>query len=115
VWKLLPVENFSGDLASFSCGSSADEKNLNNFLELDARRCHTEGLCSVYILTNESSSSGVVGYFTLSNSTIPHKELPDLFSKDFSYDIPCVLVGKFALDKTYQGKKWKIPKLAKSL
>jgi len=105
VWQFLSIENFSGDLGSFSCGETQDEKGLNDFLKLSARKFHGEGTSSVYLMVDKLFPSDVVGYFTLSNSLIPSNEVPDPFKEWISFDIPSVLIGKFALCKAYQGKK----------
>ena len=49
----------------------------------------------------------IIGYYTLSNASIPYDDVPEGLRKKFpkSYDyIPVTLLGRLALDKNYKGQ-----------
>jgi predicted GNAT family N-acyltransferase len=87
------------DKASFDCGV----EDLNLFLRENASSFVKRGLCAVHVLADESN---IIGYYTLSASSIPVVDLPEKIAKKYParMPIPSWLLGKLAVDKKYHGK-----------
>jgi GNAT superfamily N-acetyltransferase len=85
--------------SAFDCGI----RELNLFLQENASAFVKRGLCAVHVLADAST---VIGYYTLSASSIPVVDLPGKIAKKYPnrMPIPCWLLGKLAVDKKYQGK-----------
>lgn len=88
--------------SNFDCGNEM----LNNYLKFQAGQDMKRKLavCFVYINTR---SQQIIGYYTLSNTSIPLDYFPDSIKKKLpsSYkSIPTTLLGRLAIDKKYQGK-----------
>lgn len=85
----------------FSCGYEL----LDNYLKKQANQDIKRKLSSCNVLVDEQNI--VKGYFTLSANSIRREELPDDLSKKLppSYsDLPVILLGRIAIDKSMQGK-----------
>lgn len=87
--------------AEFSCGKPI----LDNYFHRQAKQDVKRQLAACFVW--EDSESGLVkGYYTLSNSGVDSKYIPDSFRKKLpsSYDsIPTTLMGRLAVDKRFQG------------
>jgi predicted GNAT family N-acyltransferase len=84
----------------FSCGYDL----LDNYLKRQANQDIKRKLSSCSILVDEQNI--VKGYFTLSANSIRRQELPDELIKKLppSYaDLPVILLGRIAIDKSIQG------------
>ena len=84
----------------FSCGYDL----LDNYLKRQANQDIKRKLSSCSVLVDEQSI--VKGYFTLSANSIRRQELPEEFIKKLppSYsDLPVILLGRIAIDKSIQG------------
>lgn len=97
-------------LMDFQCGHG---DSLATWLRDHAKAFQEEKLCQVWILSPAINDSQVLGYFTLSL----HSIVPDLIRKADKYvdkrnanevanveRIPAILLGKFALDESVQGR-----------
>ncbi|MFM9265380.1 N-acetyltransferase [Tychonema sp. BBK16] len=62
------------------------------------------GFSRTLLMVLESGEAKVCGFYTLSASTIPVKELPDEYKQPLPFSIPAILVGQFAIDKVWQGQ-----------
>lgn len=86
----------------FSCGV----EELNQYIELragqDKRRC----IAATYALL-EKDSDLVIGYYTLSATSIELKDLPEKIVKTLpKYPIvPATLLGRLAVDEKYHGNR----------
>lgn len=81
----------------FNCGKEL----LDNYLKKQASQDVKKRLSVCFVLVDENNI--VKGFYTLSNSSIPQKEVPTKISKKLpnSYtDIPVTLLGRLAIDKT---------------
>jgi predicted GNAT family N-acyltransferase len=87
---------------NFSCGIEPLDRYLKNQASQDERR----HLAATYVLT-EIDSDVVIGYYTLSSSSIELSELPeDIIKKLPKYPVlPATLIGRMAIDKKHHGKK----------
>lgn len=84
----------------FDCG----DQNINDFLKNDLEYSK-DNFFKAFLMVHESDGETVIGFYTLSNSIIPRKEIPDKYKRKCPYDWPCILIGQFAIDKKYQGYK----------
>lgn len=85
------------DRTHFNCGKEL----LDNYLKKQASQDVKKRLSVCFVLVDENNL--VKGFYTLSNSSIPQKEVPTKISKKLpnSYtDIPVTLLGRLAIDKT---------------
>lgn len=85
----------------FSCGYDL----LDNYLKKQANQDIKRKLSSCNVLVDEQNV--VKGYFTLSANSIRKEELPEDLSKKLppSYsDLPVILLGRIAIDKSIQRK-----------
>ncbi|MBW6482579.1 MAG: GNAT family N-acetyltransferase [Vicingaceae bacterium] len=83
--------------ASFNCG----QEILDNYLKKQANQDVKKRLAVCFVLIDENNT--VKGYYTLSNSSIPQREIPSAISKKIpnSYtNIPVTLLGRLAIDKS---------------
>jgi len=91
--------NRKHDVESFSCGREA----LDNFLKRFALSHPAHGLSQTWVF--KLSNNRVVGYFTLSASTINISEATERVAKGMPrYPIPVVLLARIAVDKDFQGQ-----------
>ncbi len=86
---------------NFDCGISS----LNDYIRFQAGQDVKRKLAVCYIFAD--SNNIVKGYYTLSGNSIPFEEVPIKYSKQFpkSYrNIPVILLGRLAIDKSYRGE-----------
>ena len=73
---------------------------LDNYITKQASQDVKKHLTAVYVLSDETDK--VMGYYTLSSSSIPMENMPEDLIKKFppSYtNLPVVLLGRLAVDK----------------
>ncbi|AHW59580.1 Acetyltransferase (GNAT) domain-containing protein [Draconibacterium orientale] len=102
--KINPTQllNRQHNRTNFHC----DEKLLDVYLKRQAGQDVRKRLSACFVLTAYESNE-VIGYYTLSNNSIPLQLVPEVYRKKFpsSYEsIPTTLLGRLAIDKNYQGK-----------
>jgi len=88
--------------SSFNCG----QIQLDNYLKFQSSQDFKRKLSVCFVLNNEENNQ-IVGYYTLSNYSIPLDFIPiELKNKlPNSYNqIPVTLLGRFAIDKSHQNK-----------
>jgi hypothetical protein len=86
----------------FDCGN----ESLNVYLKLQAGQDVKRKLSACFVLS-ENQTHTILGYYTLSNNSIPLSSFPEQIRKKFpqSYSsIPTTLLGRLAIDKSQQGK-----------
>lgn len=86
----------------FDCGKEL----LNNYLKNQAGQDIKRKLSACFVLA-ESTSDQILGYYTLSNNSIPLSSFPEHIQKKLprSYiSIPTTLLGRLAIDTKYQSK-----------
>ena len=87
---------------TFDCGKEL----LNNYLKTQAGQDIKRKLSACFVLS-ESETNTILGYYTLSNNSIPLNSFPEQIRKKLpkSYtSIPTTLLGRLAIDKHQQGK-----------
>ena len=89
------------DKNSFDCGYSL----LDDYLKKQARQDVDRDLSACFVLVDENDV--INGYYTLSANSIKRNDFPENLLKKLppSYpDLPAVLLGRLAIDKSLQGK-----------
>ena len=91
------------DKKSFSCGNEM----LDNYLKKQARQDVERKLSVCFILTNSESEKEIIGYYTLSNSSILGEQLSENLLQKLppSYNsLPVTLLGRLARHIKYKGQ-----------
>jgi ribosomal protein S18 acetylase RimI-like enzyme len=89
------------DKSSFDCGYIL----LDGYMKTQARQDVDRDLSACFVLINDTDT--IKGYYTLSANSIKRDSFPENLSKKLppSYqDLPTVLLGRLAIDKSLQGQ-----------
>jgi GNAT superfamily N-acetyltransferase len=86
------------ELDEFSSG----EASLDDWLKKRARANHAGGASRVFVTC---VGNRVVGYYSLSSSSIVNDTVPGRLRRNMPDPIPVVLLGRLAIDKEWQGKE----------
>lgn len=84
-------------LKQFNCG----ETKINHFLKSNALSWQQENLTSCKVLIKNEK---VIGFFTLSPSSIKKKYFPKAKLVEYPNDVPIILLGMMGVDKLQKGK-----------
>lgn len=87
------------DVSNFSCGFH----QLDFYLKKYAKLNQDINVGQTYILHSENSNQ-VIGYYTISAANVTKTDLPviERITKELPrYPIPCILIGKLAVDKKF--------------
>lgn len=87
------------DLRAFDCGEAA----LNTWLKIRALRNEILGGSRTYVLCDGIC---VIGYYALAVGGVEHKEVPSSLRRNMPSPIPVMVLGRLAIDKNYQGRKF---------
>lgn len=89
------------DRAGFACG----EASLDAYLKTQATQDIRRDLSACYVLTARDDGT-IIGYYTLSATSIDVSTLPPALSKHVGRYalIPAVLLGRLAVDHRFQGQ-----------
>lgn len=89
------------DRSGFACGVAALDRYLQSQAGQDARR----RVAAPYVLV-EPPSPNVLGFYTLSNTSLQAAELPSAFVKKLPrYPVlPATLLGRLAIDSRQRGR-----------
>lgn len=86
------------EIDKFKCGVSSLDHFLRNFALLNQKN----NISQTYIL-HPKDKKGIVGYYSISSTNVIKKELPYTITGDLpNYPIPCMLIGRLAVDRKYQ-------------
>jgi GNAT superfamily N-acetyltransferase len=98
LYSIVPLGNH--ERSSFSCGVPELDRYLHFHAGQDAKR----KVAAPFVMVDEGR---IVGYYTLSAYGIHAAELPsDIVRKLPKYPLlPATLLGRFAIDKEYQGRQ----------
>jgi predicted GNAT family N-acyltransferase len=99
-WRVLPLQKVH-ERQTFTCGSPA----LDRYLQNQARQDSEKRVAAVFALVHPPASQ-VLGYYTLSASTIYANEVPpELARKLPRYpQLPVTLLGRLAVDQRLKGQ-----------
>jgi predicted GNAT family N-acyltransferase len=89
------------DRALFSCGHAA----LDRYLQQQARQDAEKHVAAPFVLSTPPALT-VLGYYTLSASTVNTSELPDALIKKLPRypQLPVTLLGRLAVDQSMKGQ-----------
>ena len=89
--------NPSHDLTRFDCATPA----LNHWLTRQALKNEASGASRTYVVCRDST---VVGYYCLATGAIDRAEAPKRMQRNMPNPIPVMVLGRLAVDQTYQGQ-----------
>lgn len=88
------------DRSQFDCGQAS----LNDWLKQLSGQYERRDLTRAYVLTR-ADDRVVLGFYGLSSHSVSRDLLPDEFAKGLPrIDIPVVLIGRLAVDRTVHGQ-----------
>lgn len=87
--------------AAFSCG----EKTLDGYFRERAGQDRRRNVASCFVLVDHANNA-VLGYYTLSAGVVAATDLPESFATRLPRypNLPGILLGRLAVDKSYQGQ-----------
>lgn len=89
------------DTSTFRCGHPALDKYLQRYASQDVRR----GVGRVFVAIPETNATCVAGFFTLSAGSVNCADLPDALARKLPrYPVPVALLGRLAVDHSFQGQ-----------
>ncbi len=95
-WRFCTLKSFPNfQRDDFDCG----DEEINNYLRNLVETADEAGFSRTFLMIYESGEAKVYGFYTLSASIIPVKELPDEYRQPLPFPIPALLIGQFAIDK----------------
>lgn len=89
----------SYDVSAFSCGQPSLDKSLLADAAAEIKR----GSARVWVWLDEAGR--VVAYYSLSASKVKRDEIPKQLGRGGPVEIPAVLVGRLALDRSLRGRR----------
>ena len=93
--------NPSHHRSSFNCGHSS----LDSYLKTQASQDVKRKMSKVFIATDKADFKKVLGFYTLSTTSIGLSQLPkDKSGKLPRHPIPAALIGRLAVNQSAQGK-----------
>lgn len=99
-WSVEAFDRSRHDRSQFDCGGPV----LNEWLTTKVSQFEKKDLARTYVLV-ESDDVVVRGYYALSNHTVIFDALPEDQAKGLPpFDVPVVLIGRFAVDLSTQGQ-----------
>ena len=100
-WSIEPFNRQTHDRAGFDCGIT----ELNEWIATKASQFDKKDLARIYVLV-ETGQTAIRGYYALSNHTVIYDVLPVDQAKGLPrIDLPVVLIGKLAVDRSVQGQR----------
>ena len=100
-WIIEPFDRLRHDRSGFDCGIPI----LNEWLTTKVSQFEKKDLARTYVLI-EAGSNLVKGYYAISNHTVRYESLPTDQAKGLpGIDVPVVLIGRLAVDRSVQGQK----------
>ena len=87
------------DRSSFSCGVAV----LDDYIKQLASQHRKKNIAAVRVLIDRSAPTLMLGYYTLSAATVEARELGNAKGLP-RHAIPCILLGRLAVDSRHQGQ-----------
>lgn len=99
-WREEPIAR-RHDRKSFDCGSP----ELNEYLDRYARQNHETGGAKSFVAVPVAESTKVLGYYSISPSSIEFARVPaELTKKLGRYQVPVFRLGRLAVSRAMQGR-----------
>ena len=89
------------DRRGFDCG----REEMNDWLRQVARQHQDKGLSKTFVAVSEKAPARICGYYALTLAELETRHLPQAWRKRLPRRIPGVRLGRFAVDREYQGKR----------
>jgi GNAT superfamily N-acetyltransferase len=78
-------------------------KSLDNYIKTQAKQDESRDLSACFVLPN--AKNGIIGYYTLSSSSIDKNDFPEDLAKKLPYnELPTILLGRLAVDRKERNK-----------
>jgi predicted GNAT family N-acyltransferase len=102
--EIVPFDKSQHQRDSFDCGNEA----LNLYLKQHLSQNLKQNLIQAYVAL-EKDSHRILGYYTLSSTSISHADLPkDMAKKLPQYPIPAILISRLACDNVTREARLKL-------
>ena len=89
------------DRKNFDCGEASLDLYLHRYANQDIRR----RVSRVFVASPPSEPQRVIGYYSLSAGSLAAADLPENFRYRLPrYPVPVALLGRLAVDESYQGQ-----------
>jgi GNAT superfamily N-acetyltransferase len=85
-------------IRDFDCGNDS----LNQYLKEKALKSQQNDSARTFVVVEDGS---VIAYYTVSSSAVAHAEAPGRLRRNRPDPVPAVLLGRFAVDSRFQGRK----------
>lgn len=100
IYDIRPLEA-AIDTDVFHCGEPEPDTYLPRYASQDVRR----GLAKVFVATPRDEICRPAGFFSLSAGSVSSQALPrDIARKLTRYPVPIALLGRLAVDQSFQGR-----------
>lgn len=100
-WTIEPFDRLRHDRSGFDCGVPV----LNDWLATKVSQFEKKDLARTYVLV-ETGTTTIKGYYALSNHTVVYEALPDDQARGLpQIDMPVVLIGRLAVERSVQGQR----------
>ena len=98
-YRIRPLEA-AVDVGGFHCGQQPLDDYIRRYASQDVRR----NVARVFVAT-DSEPQRLAGYFTLCAGSVACSELPPALARKLPrYPVPIALIGRLAVDSSFQGK-----------
>ena len=88
---------------NFDCGTPV----LNEYLARYATQHRKRGVTQIYVVVDTEAPSVVLGYYTLSAAEVDTSQISEADRRKLPrFPIPCFRMGRLAVSKDQQGKKF---------
>jgi GNAT superfamily N-acetyltransferase len=98
--KTVLLDKAKHDRSRFNCGIEA----LNNYLNVMAGQQSKKDNTRTFVLEDDSDKSHIIGFYTLTMTSIDLKTLPDKLQKKHQSSTLGGLIARLAVDNRYKGK-----------
>lgn len=99
-YRIRPLDD-AADRTAFRCGQEALNDYIRRYASQDVKR----GVARVFIATPREASSRLAGFFTLSAASVRCEDLPPALARRLPrYPVPVALLGRLAVDQSFQGR-----------
>mgnify|MGYP001813647315 FL=1 len=89
------------DRAGFDCGDT----DLNEFLQLHARKSHEKGGAKTFLAIDDSDHRKILGFYSISPASIAYECTPEVVKRGLArHEVPVFRLGRLAVEKSAQGQ-----------
>jgi GNAT superfamily N-acetyltransferase len=99
-YRIRPLDNLV-ERSAFRCGRASLDEYIHRYATQDVRR----GVARAFVATPGDDPSRLAGFFTLSAGAVGCEDLPPELARRLPrYPVPVALLGRLAVDRSFQGK-----------